>query len=143
VYVVDTDVISAFAPGRNVPQAGAAWLEANTASLYLSVVSLAEVEAGVAKLRRGGAFRRAGLLASWLESVLELYNGRILPLDTATARVTGLLVDLARGKGHDPGFPDAAIAGTALGRGFTVLTRNLRHFTAFEVPVTDPFAAAG
>jgi toxin FitB len=49
------------------------------------------------------------------------------------------LADQARGSGHAPGFADIVIAATARSRGYTVLTRNVRHFRALDVLVHDPF----
>lgn len=56
-----------------------------------------------------------------------------------TARVLGGLSDQARGSGHASGFADLAIAATALVHGYTVLTRNLRHFRLLAVLSHDPF----
>jgi predicted nucleic acid-binding protein len=73
--------------------------------------------------------------------VLHLYGARILPLDAAVARVLGKLSDQARSAGHAPGLADLAIAATAACHGYTVLTRNLRHFRPLAVPSHDPFAS--
>ena len=114
-------------------------MERNSERLYLSMITVAEVEDGIAKARREAAHRKAERLAEWLETLLHLYSARILPLDVPTARVLGALSDQARGSGQAPGFPDLAIAATAQARGYTVLTRNLRHFRLFAVPSHDPF----
>lgn len=78
-------------------------------------------------------------LVEWLETVLHLYSARILPLDVPVARLLGRLSDQARGVGQAPGLADLAIAATAASRGYTVLTRNLRHFQAFDVLAQNPF----
>jgi hypothetical protein len=141
VYLVDTDVISASAPSRvESLQALVTWMDENSADLYLSAVSIAEIEAGIARLRRQGANRRADDFTAWLDTLLHLYAERVLPFDVPTARIAGGLSDLARGKGQPPGFADVAIAATAKLRGFTVLTRNARHFEPLGVPFLDPFA---
>jgi predicted nucleic acid-binding protein len=140
VYLVDTNVISAGAPTKAVPSAAlVGWMEQNSLNLYLSVITIAEVEDGIAKARRNGESRKADRLAAWLETLLHLYSARILPLDVPVARVLGRLADEARSGGQSPGLADLAIAATAHARGLVVLTRNLRHFACLSVPSHDPF----
>ena len=140
MYLVDTNVLSAGAPTKAVPRADlAGWMERNSDHLYLSVITVAEVEDGIAKARREAAHRKAERLSDWLETLLHLYSARILPVDVPTARVLGRLSDQARGAGHAPGLADLAIAATAQVRGHTVLTRNLRHFRVMGVSSHDPF----
>ena len=114
-------------------------MEQNSDGLYLSVITIAEVEDGIARSRHTGAHAKAGRLAAWLETVLHLYHRRILPIDVPTTRRIGLLADRARGSGHDPGLADLAIAATATLRGYDVLTRNLRHFAPLGIKAHDPF----
>jgi len=115
------------------------WLDRHTASLYLPTVTVAEVISGIAKLRRAGALRRADAFEEWLETILDAFSRRVLPLDIAAARATGLLQDRAWSTGQTIGFGDIAIAGIAMANGLTVLTRNLRHFAPLGVPALDPF----
>jgi toxin FitB len=140
LYLVDTNVISARAPARVTPAEMAAWMDANSAKLFLSVATIAEIEDGIAKARREGATRKSRDLSAWLETLLHLYAARILPFDLATARVAGALSDDARGQGQAPGFADIIIAATAQRHGLTILTRNLRHFEPLGVTVHNPFA---
>ena len=142
MYVVDTDVLSTGAPTKAVPRSELiGWMTRNSESLFISVVTIAEIEGGIARSRRNGANAKAVRLAKWLEVVLDLYGERVLPLDVAAARRIGTLGDQARAAGHAPAFADLAIAATADVRGFTVLTRNVRHFEVIGGPVLDPFAA--
>jgi hypothetical protein len=113
----------------------------HTEHLYLSVLTLSEIDQGIAKARRQGASRRATLLSEWVEAVILLYANRVLPIDVAAARLAGALADLASPKGHAPGFVDVAIAATARVNDLTILTRNLRHFAPLGVPAWDPFVA--
>ena len=114
-------------------------MDRNSAGLHLSVITLAEIEQGIARCLRTGAHIKAGRLTKWLETVLHLYASRILPVDVSTARRIGPLTDYALGQGHAPGLADLAIAATALNRGLVVLTQNLRHFTPLGVSAQDPF----
>ncbi|MGH7091169.1 MAG: type II toxin-antitoxin system VapC family toxin [Stellaceae bacterium] len=141
MYLVDTNVISAEAPSRIAPTALVTWMDQRTALLSISVVTVAEIEDGIAKLRREGAVRKSGDLEAWLETVLHLYADRILAFDTSTARIAGALSDRARAQGHAPGLGDIIIAATAERHGLTILSRNIRHFRPLGVPVLDPFAA--
>jgi predicted nucleic acid-binding protein len=140
VYLVDTNVVSAGAPSKTSSAALVGWMDEHSADLYMSAVSIAEIEDGIARLRRQAASRRADDLTAWLDALLHLYNERVLPFDVPAARIAGALSDLARSKGHAPGFVDVAIAATAKRRGFTILTTNVRHFEPLGVPFLDPFA---
>ena len=64
-----------------------------------------------------------------------------MPLDTRVARVLGSLSDLARSIGSHPDYADLIIAATAIAHGYTVLTRNLRHFQDMPVRCHDPFGS--
>ena len=141
-YLIDTNVLSAGAPGRAAAYPALAdWMDRNSPRLYLSAITIAEIEEGIAKARRTGAARKAKDLADWLETLLHLYGGRVLAFDCAAARILGPLADRVRAAGHAPGFADLAIAATAKRFGATILTRNLRHFAVLEIGMHDPFAA--
>jgi hypothetical protein len=139
--LVDTNVISAGAQSGVASAKLVTWMDAHSAALSLSAVTVMEIVDGIAKLRREGATRKSADLAAWWEAVLHLYGERILSLDTATAQIAGALSDLARGQGRAPGVADLMIAATARRHGLTILSRNLRHFLPLGVPVLDPFAA--
>ena len=139
-YLVDTNVISTTAPLMATKRSDlVAWMDAHSSDLYLSAVTIAEIADGIAKLKREGATRRASNLSAWLRTVLHLYGDRILAFDSATAEIAGELSDLARGRGHSPGFADVAIAATARRHRLTILSRNERHFASIDVDVIDPF----
>lgn len=140
MYLVDTNVLSAAALTKAVPRQDVRdWMDRNSVGLYLSVITVAEVEQGIARYLRTGAHAKAKRLTGWLETVLHLYASRVLPVDIPTARRIGPLADFAHGQGHAPGLADLAIAATALTRGYMVLTRNPRHFAQLRVTTQDPF----
>ena len=116
-------------------------MDVHSASLYLSVVTVAEIEDGIAKLRCERATRKSSNLGSWLETLLHLYGDRILSFDVPTARMAGAMADRARGQGQAPGFADIIIAATAQRHGLTILSRNTKHFEPLRVAVLDPFVA--
>src|SRR5216684_819294 len=84
MYLVDTNVISAAAPSRPVSPALIGWMDTYSASLFLSAVTVAEIEDGIAKSRGEGATRKSADLSAWLETVLHLYGDRVLAFDVAT-----------------------------------------------------------
>ncbi len=141
-FLVDTNVISALAPTKaERPAELIDWLDRRSDDLLVSVVTAAEIRAGVAKAAREGAKRKAEALASWWDAVEHLYSDRILPLDLKAATIAGALSDLAIAKGRAPGFADIAIAATAKANELALLTRNVRDFEAICERVINPFEA--
>lgn len=141
-WLFDTNVLSALAPGRPaLSPRTIRWFVDRNEELYFSTITAAEVGAGVAKLRRSGAERRAEALHAWFERVLHHYGDRILPLDLISARIAGELSDAASAIGRQPGFADVAIAATAKAHELIVLTVNRRHFVPLGVDVLDPFVS--
>ncbi|MGU3494987.1 type II toxin-antitoxin system VapC family toxin [Xanthobacteraceae bacterium A53D] len=141
-YLFDTDVLSAFAPGRTPPQGApdvAEWIIRHDRRLYMSAVTIGEVRAGICKLERTGSTQRAARLSEWLHGLTALYGPRILPVDVTVAYQHGELADKARGAGHACSYGDIAIAATAVTHGLVVLTHNVRHFEPLGVAVHDPF----
>lgn len=138
MYLLDTNILSASAPTRRDADAEAlaAWMRAQSDRLYLSAITIAEIEAGIARAVRIGASSKAPALRRWLAAVEHFYASRILPFGIAEARQAGTILDRARA--HDPGFEDIAIAATAAAHGLTVLTANERHFAPLGVPYVNP-----
>ena len=122
MFLLDTNVLSALRRRERHPEA-ARWLAAQrTADLYLSAVTVGEIERGIARQQHPDP-SFAGELSGWLDRVLAWYGDRVLDVDVPTARRWGRLSgDL----GHESA--DLVIAATALEHGLTVVTRNVRHF---------------
>jgi toxin FitB len=140
-YLLDTNIISLLSPSR--PMASDAflgWLDAQEAAdrLFLSVVTIHEIEKGIALLQHKGATAKAAGLKVWLSGLVATYDDKILPLDTAAAAIGGQLEARALAAGHAPGMADAAIAGIASAHGLTIVTGNTRHFLPFGVDVVLP-----
>jgi predicted nucleic acid-binding protein len=88
----DTNILSAGAPTKSTPTTDlVGWMERNSERLYLSAITVAEVENGITIARREAAHRKADRITEWLETLLHLYTDRILKLDVPTARVLGRL----------------------------------------------------
>ena len=133
MFLLDTDVLSALRRRERNPEI-ARWVGTQrTTDLYLSVVTVGEIERGIVRQqRRDTGFARE--LALWLDRLLDWYGERVLPVDIATARRWGRL---SADRGHDS--VDLLIAATALEHGLTVVTRNVRHFEPTGVPVLGSF----
>lgn len=137
-FIVDTDVLSTGAPSKAKPITELSeWMDRNSENLYVSVVTIAEIEDGIAKSGREGARRKAARLREWLETLVHLYSPRILPFDLAAARIAGSLSDRARGRGHTAAFADLAIAKH---HDLTILTCNLKHYAPLGAAAHDPVA---
>ena len=133
MYLLDTMVLSELRRWRPDPSL-VDWLEhVRPTDVYLSVVTIGEVEKGIAKQqRRDPAF--AERLAGWLDGVLRYYAARILAIDVNVARRWGRLAGA-----HGHGGADLLIAATAIEHGLAVVTRNVRHFEGTGVPLINPF----
>ncbi|MEA5444022.1 type II toxin-antitoxin system VapC family toxin [Cyanobium gracile] len=137
MFLIDTMVLSELRRRQRDPGV-VAWIgEQRHEDCFLSVVSIGEIERGLARQRVvDAAFARQ--LARWLDQLLRSYGDRLLPVDVAIARRWGRL---SAELGHDGS--DLLIAATALEHGLTVVTRNLRHFTPTGVPTLNPWSEAG
>jgi hypothetical protein len=133
-YLVDTNVLSARKDAALV-----SWLDAASRHLWLSAVTAAEVQSGIARKRREHAFRQVEDLSAWWAMIVHLYGPRILPFDLGAATIAGELMDRARSRGETPGFADIAIAATASRHDLVVLTRNVRHFAPLGVAFMNPY----
>ena len=132
MFLIDTDVLSALRKRQRNPHVVRWMLDQRMTDLYLSVVSLGEIERGIMQQRhRDPTFSH--VLAVWLDNVLALYHTRILDVDLPTARRWGRL---SATLGHEGA--DLLIAATALEHGLTVVTHNVRDFEPTGVPVLDP-----
>ncbi|MCP4697681.1 MAG: type II toxin-antitoxin system VapC family toxin [Gammaproteobacteria bacterium] len=135
-YLLDTDILSAARRkycDPNVKQ----WLcGVNPDALFLSVVTLGEVERGITRQRRINPIF-VDELERWLEGILAHYTDRILPLSTTIARRWGRL---SAELGH--AGADLMIAATALEYGLTIVTRNVHHFETTGVAVFNPYVGS-
>ena len=134
MFLIDTVTLSELRRRQRDPMVVKWFGRRRTADLFLSVISIGEIERGIARQRASDpAF--AGALALWLDRVLALYSERVLPFDLRAARRCGAL---SAAIGNDSA--DLMIAATALEHGLTVVTRNASDFEPAGVAVLDPFS---
>jgi predicted nucleic acid-binding protein len=121
-YLLDTCFVSELV--KPAPNKGAVdWL-ANQAEerLYLSVITLGELQAGVSKLADSP---RKALLLRWLnDDLTQRFTGRLLPVGIEAALVWGIKRGEAAAGGNTLPLADSLIAATAIAHGMTVVTRN-------------------
>lgn len=137
MFILDTNVVSELRKVRlgKADEHVARWADSvNASDLYLSVITVQELEIGVLLAERrdpvqGAAFR------SWLSAhVLPAFDGRILPVETAVAiRSAKLQAPAPRP------VRDGLIAATALVHGMTIITRNISDFEPTGVALLNPW----
>lgn len=137
MFVLDTNVVSELRKVRSGKADAnvSAWTQSvDAADLFVSAITIMELELGVLSIERKDVTQGA-MLRSWLEQqVLPEFAGRTLPADTAVAQRCA--------RPHVPdrrGGRDALIAATALVHGMTVVTRNVADFKFSGVPLVNPW----
>ncbi len=137
MFLLDTNVLSELrkAGDRKADTNVVAWLSSvDAATLYLSAISLMEIELGILRAERRDATQGARLRTWMTHHVLPEFLDRILPVDAAVAfRCASLHVPDPRAE------RDALIAATALVHSMTVVTRDLADFESTGVPLSNPW----
>lgn len=137
MYLLDTNVISELrklGDNKADPQVVRWFSSVSSDQLYLSVISLLELEKGIMRIERKDQ-AQGKLLRHWLEhQVIPIFSDRILPVDVAVVKVCAKL--------HTPDpkpESDALIAATALVHGMTVVSRNIKDFQTTTVSLINPW----
>jgi predicted nucleic acid-binding protein len=133
MYLIDTVVLSELRRTHRDEGLKAWFAQQRASDLFVSVISIGEIERGIVRQRATNPSFAADL-ASWLDRMLALYGERILPFDLEAARRWGCL---SAALGNDSA--DLIIAATGLARGLTVVTRNTSDFEPTGVPILNPF----
>ena len=137
-WLLDTCALSEYAKKAPAPEV-IAWLdEQDEASLFISVISLGEIEKGILKLRASDP-RRSQKLTAWLGKVEQRFAGRILPLDAAALHVWAQIAAHAELAGQPVPVMNSLLMATAQCHGLTVVTRNVQDFALYP-QVLNPWA---
>ena len=133
MYLLDTNVISELR--KRKPHGGVvAWLNSvRDEALFLSAVTLGELQAGIELTRKRDA-AKAEEIETWVDQLSHSYE--ILPMDDRVFREWARLM---HGR-PDQLIEDAMLAATAIVHRLIVVTRNTRDFQAFKIPLFNPFA---
>ena len=136
-WLLDTNAFSE--PGRPQPDRGfMAWFDrADDADMVLSVVTIGEMDRGVALMAAG---QRRSRIEAINRGALQAFGGHVLPFDLSIARLWGSLSADLRGRGFHFGAPDEMIAATALYHGLTVVTRDVRPFEHSGCKLLSPWS---
>lgn len=132
VFLIDTNVISEL---RRPKPHGAviAWLESvPDEQLFLSAVSLGEIQAGI-EMTRVQDHAKAQAIEAWIDRVAATFQ--VVSMDATAFRLWAKLMH----RQSETLYEDAMIAATALTHSLTVVTRNVRDFSRFQVPLLNPF----
>lgn len=136
-YILDTCVISELIKPKTDPRV-CSWVEEqNDNHLYLSVITLGEIQKGVSKLEEGV---KKSKLQVWLDTELVLrFEGRILGIDDQICKMWGKILAQSEQKGKSLPVIDAMIAATALVNHMAVATRNINDMTAPDLMIINPW----
>ncbi len=137
-WLLDTCALSEYVRKTPAPEV-IRWLdEQDEASLFISVISLGEIEKGILKLRASDP-RRSQKLTAWLGKVEQRFAGRTLALDAAALHVWAQIAATAELAGQPLPVMDGLLMATAQCHGLTIVTRNVQDFTLYP-QVFNPWA---
>lgn len=138
-FLLDTNIPSELMRPRPEPRVKG-WVAAQDISaLFLSVVSIGELETGFTTMQ--DAARRTRLEALLERHLALLFPGRVLPVTQAIAARWGRLDGMRQLSGRPLSAPDGMIAATALEHGLTLVTRNVKDFAGVGVTIFNPWDA--
>lgn len=133
-YLLDTNVLSETRKKHADAGVIAFLLAAEASSLYVSVLTLGELRKGVAKKMREDEYE-AKRLSDWVDGLEYSFADRILGIDEATARLWG---DWSSERPRP--VVDTLLAATAVLRGLTLVTRNIRDLRGIPVKLLNPWS---
>lgn len=132
MYLLDTNILSEMRRSRPHGAVVAWMMSVDVNELYIPAVVVGEIQIGIQRTMAGNP-ERAAELSSWLDGVIQ--SSRVINVDAEVFRIWGRIVS----KIDSRLIVDALIAAIALRHNLTIVTRNVRDFEGFNVPVLNPF----
>ena len=135
-FLLDTNVFSEFT--KHDPAASVVAFLADRKKFWTSVVVRGELGYGIHLLPQG---HRQDTLKIQISFLMDLFEGRILPIGKEEMEVAVFLRAKAKRSGHSLALSDALIAGTAVANDFALVTRNVRDFENLGIEIVNPWDA--
>ena len=137
-YLLDTSIISELIskePNQKVLE----YINSlNEEDVYLSVVTLGEIEFSIAKLPKNS--KKQQKLQEWFKNaLLPRFQGRVIDINLETMLLWGEITAKLQKKGKTIAIMDALIASTAMSKDYTLITRNEKDFENFDIEIINPF----
>lgn len=137
-YLLDTCVLSEYVkkyPNTQVIN----WLDdRDETSLYVSILSIAELKKGIIRIQNSQP-NRYQRLWNWLQKLEQRFNSRIVPLDNNIINTWATICGQSEAKGNKLPIMDSLIAATAYQYDMVVITRNVADFTFSSIEVFSPW----
>jgi predicted nucleic acid-binding protein len=140
MIILDTNVVSELMRPEPAPQV-ATWIRSRDGrELCTTVITLAEIRYGIARLPEG---RRKRVLLDTADDIFRTFSDQILPVDEAAAQQYAIIASVRERAGKPILGFDALIAAVCRSRSAALATRNLPDFDGVGIEVIDPWAATG
>lgn len=135
-FLLDTCVISEFKKAKPA-QGVVKWIDQiPEEEMYLSVLTIGEIYNGIAQLRHG---KKRQEIISWVEQLMISFGERLLPVELAVTKLWGEESGRLRGEGKPLTIIDGLLAATAITRGLTLVTRNVKDIAHTHVEYINPW----
>ncbi len=128
-YLVDANVLSE-AVRREPDTRVLSWLRVNDSRLYLSTITLGEVEKGILRLSDGTRRRR---LEQWLSNIQSTMSGKLIPFGELEASTWARYFEQHRASGRILPTVDSMVAATAIANNLAIVSRNVVDFPGINV----------
>ncbi len=137
-WLLDTNVIGSLAAPNGAPSVKTWVRSRDEVDLYISILTLAEYDKGIAQLADGDP--RRAQVARLRDGIRSEFESRILPVSDAVVRRWGEMAGrIRRDTGHPPPVVDTMLAATAVEHGLCLVTRNTRDVASTGALLFDPW----
>jgi predicted nucleic acid-binding protein len=134
-FLLDTNIVSEARRRKQNPGFAAWWADVPSSRLYVSALTIGEIERGIEKLRTRGDGTRVATLSEWIAGLTKTFADRILDVDVDVAAEWG-----RQNTGRKTPTIDGLIAATARVHDLTLVTRNLVDMAGTGARLHNPFS---